>query len=220
MINNKKGFTITEILVVIAIIGIILAISIPSIINIRKRSNERLLESKKDIILVAAELYAKDKNIPSGKKIFVYNLVENGYVNSEIANGSGKCGDAETEKTSKGCVIDPTNNQSLNNQEILIKYSNDAYIAIWGGEQASTTDTDLVGKVKTDLKCTDENQKVEKMKCVYCANDTDCNNPNNYLYYSGIMWRVIGVYKIDDKEVAKMVTDDTVTWDTENDTNA
>ena len=55
------------------------------------------------------------------------------------------------------------------------------------------------------------------MNCVYCVKNECNDDPNNYLYYSGIMWRVIGVYKIDGKEVAKMITDDTVVWEIETD---
>lgn len=207
--KNKKGFTITEILVVIAIIGIILAISIPSIISIRKRSNERLLESKKDIILVAAELYAKDKNFQSTTRVKIYELVNNGYVNADVKQNQKNC---KGSNTSKGCVINPVNNRSLNEKEILIKLSNDGYVAVWDNEQAMTGDVDLVNKVKEDLLCTDE--MVDNMECVYCLNDSYCDNPDNYLLYSGVMWRVIGVYNIDGKHVAKMVTDDTVIWET------
>ena len=207
--RNKKGFTISEVLVVIAIIGVILVIAIPSIVSIRKRSNERLLESKKDIILVAAELYAKDKGITSDTYVYIYQLVNNGYVESDVEQNTAKC---TGENTSKGCVINPVDDSSLNNKQILVKITNETYIAIWEGEQGNTTDKDLVETVKSDLGCTDED--VENMNCVYCVKNECNDDPNNYLYYSGIMWRVIGVYKIDGKEVAKMITDDTVVWET------
>lgn len=207
--KNKKGFTISEVLVVIAIIGVILVIAIPSIVSIRKRSNERLLESKKDIILVAAELYAKDKGITNDTYVYVYQLVNNGYVDADVEQNNGKC---TGDNTSKGCVINPVDDSSLNNKQILVKITNETYIAIWEGEQGNTTDKDLVETVKSDLGCTDED--VENMNCVYCVKNECTEDPNNYLYYSGIMWRVIGVYKIDGKEVAKMITDDTVVWET------
>ncbi len=210
--RNKKGFTISEVLVVIAIIGVILVIAIPSIVSIRKRSNERLLESKKDIILVAAELYAKDKGITSDTYVYIYELVNNGYVESDVEQNTAKC---TGENTSKGCVINPVDDSSLNNKQILVKITNETYIAIWEGEQGNTTDKDLVETVKSDLGCTDED--VENMNCVYCVKNECNDDPNNYLYYSGIMWRVIGVYKIDGKEVAKMITDDTVVWEIETD---
>ena len=39
---NKKGFTLTELLVVIALIAIIVVIAIPSIISINKKINQRV----------------------------------------------------------------------------------------------------------------------------------------------------------------------------------
>ena len=59
--KNKKGFTLVEMLVVIALIGVVIAIAIPSITLVRKRINIRLLNEKKDEILVAAQLYGSDK---------------------------------------------------------------------------------------------------------------------------------------------------------------
>ena len=37
--KNKKGFTLIEMLVVIALIGVVIAIAIPSITLVRKRIN-------------------------------------------------------------------------------------------------------------------------------------------------------------------------------------
>ena len=38
---NKKGFTLTELLVVIALISIIVLIAVPSVVSISKRINKR-----------------------------------------------------------------------------------------------------------------------------------------------------------------------------------
>ena len=72
MIKKKSGFTLTEVLMVIVIIGIILAISIPSVVYIRKRINERLYENKKQMILIAAENYGRDKGYTSDQIIYVH----------------------------------------------------------------------------------------------------------------------------------------------------
>lgn len=60
--KKKKGFTLTEILVVIVLIGVIMAIAIPSVVEVRKRINKRLLSEKKQEILVAAQLYGMIEN--------------------------------------------------------------------------------------------------------------------------------------------------------------
>lgn len=204
MDKKKSGFTLTEVLIVIVIIGIILAIAIPSIVAIRKRINERLLENKKQLILVAAENYGRDKNFIQDKVIHVYDLINDKYINAEVDRGVGYCVDGHTEN---GCVLNPVDNSSLNEEGILIKVTGNSVIAIWNGEVGSTTDKDLIDSVKDTLKCT---AITESEPCLYKG-----NNPNNYLYYSGIMWRIIGIYKIDGKEVLKMVTDDNVVWDDE-----
>ena len=61
--KKKKGFTLTEILVVIVLIGVIMAIAIPSVVEVRKRINKRLLSEKKQEILVAAQLYGNDRKL-------------------------------------------------------------------------------------------------------------------------------------------------------------
>lgn len=200
--NKKAGFTLTEILIVIVIIGVVLAIAIPSIIAIRKRINERLLENKKDIILVAAELYGRDKGFNTDTIIYVYTLIEAGYVDADIDSNNSNCNGEHTEK---GCVINPVDDSSLNNERILIKKNGNGVIAIWNGNEGSSTDKELVEAIKDKLNC---EVVTESEPCLFTG-----ENPDNYLYYSGIMWRVMGVYKIDGKEVVKMVTDDNVIWE-------
>jgi len=200
--KNKKGFTLTEILIVIVIIGIVLAISIPSIIAIRKRINERLLENKKDIILVAAELYGQDNAIYTDTIIHVYDLINEKYIEPDIKQNSSNC---SGEYTENGCVINPVDDSSLNNERILIKREGKSVIAIWDGEIGSTTSKELVDAVKDKLNC---DEITESKPCLFTG-----KNPDNYLYYSGIMWRIIGIYKIDGKETIKMITDDTILTD-------
>lgn len=202
MDKKKSGFTLTEVLIVIVIIGIILAIAIPSIVAIRKRINERLLDNKKQLILVAAENYGRDKNFIQDTTIYVYTLIDSKYINAEVDKGHGGCTGGHSDN---GCVLNPVDDSSLNEERILIKVTGNSVIAIWNGEEGSTTDKDLVDSVKDDLKC---GTITESEPCLYTG-----DNPNNYLYYSGIMWRIIGIYKIDGKEVLKMVTDDNVVWD-------
>ncbi len=205
--DNRKGFTLTEVLIVIVIIGIVLAIAIPSIVAIRKRINERLFENKKEMILVAAELYGRDKGFTTDTIIYVYSLIDEKYIDSDIQSNDSNC---SGEHTNNGCVINPVDDSSLNNEKILIKRNGSGVIAIWNGTEGSSSDKELVDAIKEKLNC---GEITEKKPCLFTG-----DNPDNYLYYSGIMWRVMGIYKIDGKEVVKMVTDDNVVWET--DTNA
>ena len=52
---NKKGFTLTELLVVIALISIIVLIAVPSVVSISKRINKRVYNAKIQEIVTAAE---------------------------------------------------------------------------------------------------------------------------------------------------------------------
>jgi len=201
--NKKSGFTLTEVLIVIVIIGIILAIAIPSVVAIRKRINVRLFEAKKDEILVAAELYGRDKGITTDTIIYVYTLIEEGYINGEIeANGDNCAGD----HTNKGCVLNPVDDSSLNNEKILIKKTGKTLIAIWNGKEGSSSSEEIVDTIKDKLEC---DVITESEPCLF-----EGENPNNYLYYGGVMWRILGIYKIDGKEIVKMITDDNVVWET------
>jgi len=200
--NNKSGFTLTEILIVIVIIGIIISIAIPSVIAIRKRINERLFEAKKEQILIAAQLYGRDKNFTTDTIIYVYDLINEKYLKGEIEQNDSNCIGTNT---SNGCILNPIDDSSLNNSKILIKRNDKSIIAIWDGELGSGEEEDLIGSVKDELQC---GTITESEPCLYPG-----NNPNNYLYYSGVMWRIMGIYLIDGKEVLKIVTDDNVVWE-------
>lgn len=199
---NKKGFTLAEVIVVIVLISIIVAIAIPSVIAIRNRINERLLESKKDTILVAAELYGQDNPQlfnPNEFIVTVGELVDAGYVERDTESNGKNCTD------SYGCVINPVDNKSLNDVKILVKREMSTVIAIWDGELGSSSSSELVDKVIEDLHC--ENI-TESNPCLYVGSD-----PDNYLWYSGVMWRIMGVYKINGVLVVKMITDDNITFE-------
>ena len=199
---NKKGFTLTEIIAVIILISIIVAIAIPSVIAIRNRINQRILEGKKETILIAAELYGQDNPQlfnPNEFIVTVGELVDAGYVEKDVEENDKNCTDGY------GCVINPVDNISLNQVEILVKKEVNTIIAIWDGELGSSTSSELVDKIIEDLHC--ENI-TESNPCLYIG-----SNPNNYLWYSGVMWRIMGVYKINGVLVVKMITDDNITFE-------
>ena len=87
----------------------------------------------------------------------------------------------------------------------MIQVVNKSIKAIWNGSLKSGETKVLIETVKKTLSCT---SVTPDKPCLYTG-----ENPNNYLFYSGIMWRVIGVYNISGKEVAKLITDDNVTWE-------
>ena len=57
---RKKGFTLTELLGVIVVLGILALLSFPPTINQIKRSKEGISEATSSLIYNAADLYIKD----------------------------------------------------------------------------------------------------------------------------------------------------------------
>lgn len=207
--KKKKGFTLTEILVVIVLIGVIMAIAIPSVVEVRKRINKRLLSEKKQEILVAAQLYGNDRKLTTDTYINVYTLLED-YIKRDVDPNNTNC---KGSNTTNGCIINPVDDTSMNNDRILIRVNGKSLVAVWddGSVIGGLEPSNLVEIVKSNLNCTEQNKKVDEGKCVYSLDNM--TDPNNYLYYSGIMWRVLGVYKIDNKEVAKLISNDNVVWE-------
>lgn len=207
--KKKKGFTLTEILVVIVLIGVIMAIAIPSVVEVRKRINKRLLSEKKQEILVAAQLYGNDRKLTTDTYINVYTLLED-YIKRDVDPNNTNC---KGSNTTNGCIINPVDDTSMNNDRILIRVNGKSLVAVWddGSVIGGLDPSNLVEIVKSNLNCTEQNKKVDEGKCAYGLDNT--TDPNNYLYYSGIMWRVLGVYKIDNKEVAKLISNDNVVWE-------
>ncbi len=69
MINNKRGFTLVEIMIVVAIISLLAAIAVPNFLRARKRSQAtRVLEDLR-ILDNALDQYALETNKISGSTV-------------------------------------------------------------------------------------------------------------------------------------------------------
>lgn len=62
--NMKKGFTLVEIMIVVAIIGIIIAIAVPAFIRARENSRGRACQENLTKLDGAKEQYALEKHVP------------------------------------------------------------------------------------------------------------------------------------------------------------
>ena len=126
---KNKGFTLIEILVTIAIIGIIILIAVPSIMAVSKSIKKRELETKKEALISSAEEYAKNNLSEFGDatilKVPVRTLIYYGYVPKEK-----DCSEPI------GCVINPIDNTSMNDEIITIKRNLSITQATWGSIDA------------------------------------------------------------------------------------
>lgn len=232
---NKKGFTLSEILVVIAIIGVIAVIAVPSVIFVNKRINVKLYNQKVINIEKAAELYAsQNKSLFDGSsevEISVADLINNNYLEND-----GKCGDSD-------CLVNPTDKSSLNEVKIILKQEALGVTAkVAGTKTVATTGNTLVAQVCERLNNGFNNADATKIRFTGkfgTGSDDTCGcsgttyvktktltgskadavsscliygqEKNNYLSYDNVMWRVMGVYEQGDSGlVVKIINDDNV----------
>ncbi len=66
--SNKKGFTLVELVVVIAIIGVLAAILIPTMMNYVKKSRMRTANSNAKLVFESINNMASDK-VADGDKV-------------------------------------------------------------------------------------------------------------------------------------------------------
>ena len=85
---NRKGFTLIELMVVIAILVVIMGIALPNITSSIERSKQKQLENKKKLAVSAGELYfdrhkGTTNPIDKAKGVKINTLVNEGFITSE-----------------------------------------------------------------------------------------------------------------------------------------
>lgn len=110
MKNNKKGFTLVELLAVIVVLAIIITIAVPGTITVSNKIKKRMYNTKVDMILKSAALYGQDysSKISSGNEncylVSVQTLIDNGYIKKDENND----------------VINPIDNTSMNELQVCL----------------------------------------------------------------------------------------------------
>lgn len=116
--KGKRGFTLTELLAVIVLLGVILAIAIPSYQRYINKANERLKDSYEKAVLDAANQYAlkciKENNITNCSSITIDKLELNniediknvlGNVTLTLNTTTGKYSISENDEDSLSAII-------------------------------------------------------------------------------------------------------------------
>ncbi len=105
MKNNKKGFTLVELLVVVCILAILMAIAVPGILKISGRMKERGLNSKLEAIEEAAVIYVQENSNQIKKEL------------------QKKSGQRDCKNNSSICKCNPTNYQGKPSQDCKYYYT-------------------------------------------------------------------------------------------------
>jgi type IV pilus assembly protein PilA len=91
-LSHQEGFTLIELLIVIVIIGILLAIAVPSYLGFKDRANKRAVQSDLRAALPTAEAYYSDKGFYTGLTISKMESIDTGLASKVVAVGTVSAG--------------------------------------------------------------------------------------------------------------------------------
>lgn len=102
--RSVKGFTLVEIMIVVAIIGILIAIAVPGFVRAREQSRDRACQENLTKIDGAKEQYALEQDVAEGEALGtdMAGLVSDGYLKRTPecpSSGSYTIGNVGTDPT-------------------------------------------------------------------------------------------------------------------------
>ena len=212
---NKKGFTLVEILAVVVILSIILSLATLGVMNIRRNSLQKLVDTKISNLESSAVLYGQenqdeldaeckvgDETYSSCKKMTVRELIEKDYYKSEETNNNGE----------KDLINNVTRESMLDDKVIIFKKNNrvyskyvDADVEVKFGfediKKACNNGDNLINCVK---KLDEDNNSYDSGVTV--VDDSirySGANPNNFICFGSNastcphanLYRIIGIFK-------------------------
>ena len=129
--KNNKGLTLIELLAVIAIIGLLTAIIIPSYNTIKKKAATQTYQNKIELLKTAAYKYGMDnindvKANPSDyEELTISFLIQNGYITSDAKNTN--------------VLINPLTSRPMTEIAKLTYTNNKILVVIFGGDATEFT---------------------------------------------------------------------------------
>jgi type IV pilus assembly protein PilA len=93
-LSHQEGFTLIELLIVIVIIGILLAIAVPSYLGFKPRANNRAAQSDVREAIPVAEAYYSDNGKYTGMTPTLLKVIDTGLsdkVSVAAATSGGYC---------------------------------------------------------------------------------------------------------------------------------
>ena len=143
---QKRGFTMVELLAVIAILAIIILIAVPTFGGVKERTNQSVYESKIASVKAASEAYSEE----SGKMVFdIRTLISEGKL--EADNESGE-------------YLNPVNGEDMRCYIVNVRYENLQYYANVHESSECLDEAELeaiYGAVKVIAYNKDKTDKVE-----------------------------------------------------------
>lgn len=114
--KKNKGFTLVELLAVIAILALLITIAVPSVIALSNRIKGNMFCTKVENIETAAKMYAND-NLDvfnnGNATIHVKDLINNNLFKREEK-------DCDCNNVNKPCVTDPRNKSRMDGASIIL----------------------------------------------------------------------------------------------------
>lgn len=119
----KKGFTLVELIAVIAILGLLITIAVPSVLKVSKNIRKNMYCTKVEVIEKAAALYGEDNNLTGScvvggttynecNTITVQTLLDQDYIKAdEVESGTEK-------------IVNPMDKYSMNTDQVKVYKKN------------------------------------------------------------------------------------------------